>query len=118
MIEHLFIDFANSLLYDGHGNIEDRLLVDSWHRDLLRKWHIAPSLPINDTELKALAELRSTIRAITERVRVGRLPSRSDLDCLNATLDHSRNGVHRMSTQGGLSSQPEYECCLSHHLRQ
>lgn len=21
MIEHLFIDFANSLLYDGHGNV-------------------------------------------------------------------------------------------------
>lgn len=75
MIEHLFIDFANSLLYDGHGNVEDRSLVDSWYRDLLRKWHIAPSLPINDTELKALVELRSTIRAITERVRVGRLPS-------------------------------------------
>ena len=86
MTEPLFIEFANSALYDGHGNLEDLLLDDSWCSSFLKKWGMAKLGPLDKATRAELTELRSTIRSIAERLRVGRTPARKDLANLNAAL--------------------------------
>jgi predicted RNA-binding Zn ribbon-like protein len=85
MTTHMFIDFANSELYDGHGNLEDRLLEDSWRSAFLGRWGMADA-PLDETDLEVLTVLRSAIRSVIESVRAGRRPARRDLKCLNDAL--------------------------------
>lgn len=86
MTDHLFIEFANSALYDGHGNLEDLMLDDSWFRSFLEKWGLSAFGPIDAAGQRELASLRSTIRTITECLRTGRKPARRDIAYLNAAL--------------------------------
>lgn len=83
---HLFIEFANSELYDGRGNLDDRLLDESWRRSFLERWGLDRFGPLDESALGQLVELRSAIRAIAERLHAGRRPARSSLDLLNAVL--------------------------------
>ena len=34
----LFVDLVNSEWYDGHGNLEDRLLDQGWRAAFLDRW--------------------------------------------------------------------------------
>jgi predicted RNA-binding Zn ribbon-like protein len=86
MGEHLFIDFANSEWYDGRGNLEDRLRDASWRREFLDRWNLTPARPLDEASLRDLADLRSAIRSIAERLRTGRKPTGRDLARINAAL--------------------------------
>lgn len=83
---YVFIDFANSELYDGQGNLEDRLLDASWRSAFLERWGMVEFGPLDGIALEALAELRSAIRSVVEGLRAGRRPTKRDLKCLNDAL--------------------------------
>jgi predicted RNA-binding Zn ribbon-like protein len=67
-MDHLFIDFANTELFDGRGNRQD-LLADAAARDeFLHRW----ALPnVDRRDLRKLQDLRSMIRAMAEQVGGG-----------------------------------------------
>jgi predicted RNA-binding Zn ribbon-like protein len=85
-MEHLFIDFANSEWYDGHGNVEDRLFDDSWRDSFLHRWGMEEYGPFDEGALGELVDLRGAIRSIAEALRLGHRPSPGDLERLNAAL--------------------------------
>ncbi len=86
MTPHMFIDFANSELYDGRGNLDDRLLDDSWRGAFLERWGMGRFAPLDETALDVLVDLRSAIRAIAETLRAGRRPAPRHLKVLNEAL--------------------------------
>jgi len=105
VVDHLFIDFANSEWYDGKGNLEDRLRDPSWLRGFLQERGLAGYGPLNETELHELAELRSAIRSIAQRLRAGRRLTGHDLGYLNGVLASHPMGF-RLSGRG---TQPELD---------
>ncbi|HSB85965.1 MAG TPA: CGNR zinc finger domain-containing protein [Ilumatobacteraceae bacterium] len=99
MGQHLFIEFVNSELFDGNGNREDRLLDDNWRQAFLRRWDMALVDSLDDSDLRQLMELRTSLRSITERLDAGRAPARRDLECVNAALAGSPV-TYRLSGRG------------------
>jgi predicted RNA-binding Zn ribbon-like protein len=82
----LFVDFANSELYDGRGKLRDRLREPVWREAFLKECGLERYGPIDETGLGQLTDLRSTIRSIAERLYAGRAPTRRSLDTLNSVL--------------------------------
>jgi predicted RNA-binding Zn ribbon-like protein len=84
--DQLFIEFANSEWYDGRGNLEDRFRDPAWRREFLDRWNLTPARSLDEAAVRALIGLRSAIRSIVERLRLGRLPAERDLGRINAAL--------------------------------
>ncbi len=62
----LFIDFANSELYDGQGNLDDRWLDQAWRSAFVERWGMTDVAPLDETAPGMLIDLRSAIRSIVE----------------------------------------------------
>jgi predicted RNA-binding Zn ribbon-like protein len=97
--DHLFVDFTNSELYDGRGNLDDRLQDASWRREFRAAWDL-PRLG----DLDDLVELRSAIRSSVDRIADGRKPSTRDLARVDAAL--AAAPVRYRLTPRGLESVP------------
>jgi predicted RNA-binding Zn ribbon-like protein len=83
---HMFIDFMNSELYDGRGNLDDRLLDDSWRGSFLERWDLGRFAPLDEAELPEFIDLRFAIRSIAESLRAGRRPAQHDQRLINDAL--------------------------------
>lgn len=86
MTTHMFIEFTNSELYDGRGNLDDRLLDDLWRAAFLERWSLGRFAPLDETELQELIDLRFAIRSIAESLRADRLPTWQQLRFINDAL--------------------------------
>lgn len=95
----LFIDFLNSEWRDGlHAeSLEDRLDKPGWLEGLLAEWGITVDGPPNESELKALKELRSWLLGIVRNLVKGMPLDREDMERLNAYLEGVP--VHRRLVQ-------------------
>lgn len=82
----LFIDFANSELYDGRGNREDRLRDPEWWGAFLERWQLGSGGPANRVPVPALFRLRAAIRSIAKSLWEGKRPVARDLQSLNRAL--------------------------------
>ena len=82
----LFIDFANSELFDGRGNREDRLRDPAWWQAFLERWRLVPDGPARALPPPALVRLRSAIRSIAKSLWEGKRPAARDLQTLNRAL--------------------------------
>jgi predicted RNA-binding Zn ribbon-like protein len=98
--EHLFIAFANSAVYDGRGNLDDRLHDGGWRRTFLEEWGLTRYGPIEATDLEDLAELRSAIRSIAGQVGAGRKPAAPDVGLLNEVLAEHPVRFHLSARDG------------------
>ena len=95
----LFIDFANSELYDGKGNLDDRLYDADWRRAFLADWGLPGHGDLDEGDLRELAELRATIRSTIERTRSGRKPTARAAERIDAALADGPVR-YRLSTKG------------------
>lgn len=86
MTTHMLIDFVNSELYDGRGNLDDRLLDDTWRGAFLERWGMSRFAPLDEATLEGLIDLRSAIRSIAESLRSGRRTAPRHLMVLNDAL--------------------------------
>jgi predicted RNA-binding Zn ribbon-like protein len=80
-VSRLFIDFANSELYDGKGNLDDRLYDPEWRRAFRAAWGLGDL-----GEPAGLVPLRTAIRSSIERIRAGRRPPARALAEIDAVL--------------------------------
>jgi len=75
----------NSLYRDGFGNVTDFLLDSSWVRVFLRHWGLRLQGPTSAAHAE-MAELRTHLRQMAEKVSSGRKTGRGDLKLLNQAL--------------------------------
>src|SRR5208337_3107734 len=83
--QFLCLDLMNSLYRDGFGNVTDFLLDSSWVRVFLRHWGLRLQGPTSAAHAE-MAELRTHLRQMAEKVSSGRKTGRGDLKLLNQAL--------------------------------
>jgi len=83
--QFLCLDLMNSLYQDGFGNVTDFLLDSSWVRVFLRHWGFGLESPASSAHAE-MAEIRTHLRQMAEKVSSGRKISRGDLKVLNQAL--------------------------------
>lgn len=89
VMEFLCLDFLNSEWYDGRGQLEDRLQIESWRKRFLQRWGLTQGKDISAprrNEMESLLRLRAALRDLVSQVASGRLPSTSLVDTLNSLL--------------------------------
>ncbi len=80
-VSRLFIDFANSELYDGKGNLDDRLFDPAWRRHFREAWELDD---LGDPA--GLTGLRAALRSAIEAIDAGRRPPASALAEIDEAL--------------------------------
>lgn len=82
----LCLDFLNSEWGDFRGRFRrDQLQQPAWMQDFLRRWKLDVAEPLTPDRLKALMELRTSLRQIFESLPGGE-PPREALNALNEIL--------------------------------
>ncbi len=107
--EFLWLDLANTLEWNGFGQLTDHLDDPSWLGLMLDHWKIAadflkldPKLGLKPIPLKEFLALRSLLRRLSEKLLNGKTLDGPDLHALNAYLNvpahlqliQRQNGVH------------------------
>jgi predicted RNA-binding Zn ribbon-like protein len=96
-----WIDLANSLEWDGFGNLSDRLDEPLWLASFLDHWRFRPAAG-ERAPLAALQRLRRLLRTVAEKLGAAKLLSAAETAGLNAALSvparqrlvHRQNGYH------------------------
>src|ERR1700730_11230439 len=99
--EFAWLDLANSLEWNGYGQLTDHLQDPSWAAYLAKHWHLASALP-RPVPLAQLIALRALLRRMAEKLIKGDALDERDLHALNAYLNvpvrvklfQRQNGVH------------------------
>lgn len=99
--EFAWLDLANTLEWNGYGEMTDHLQDPSWVDRIVKHWHLAspPSPPV---PLARLAALRTLLRGMAAKLIAGEQLDERDLQALNAYLNvavrvklfQHQNGVH------------------------
>jgi predicted RNA-binding Zn ribbon-like protein len=80
-----WVDLANSLEWDGFGNLSDRIDDPLWLASFLRHWNFRP--PASErAPLIALQRLRRLLRAIAEKIAAAKPLSQDETAALNTAL--------------------------------
>lgn len=99
--EFLWLDLANTLEWNGFGQLTDHLDDPQWLGQMLRHWNIADEVP-KPVLQKEIVALRSLLRGLSEKLINGKSLDAEDLRALNAYLNvpahvqliQRQNGVH------------------------
>ena len=97
----LFVDLVNSEWYDGHGNLEDRLLDQGWRAAFLDRWGLRRYGPLDRQAVADLGRLRAVLRDLTERLAAGARPTSRQLAEMNAVLARAPVRLELRSTGTG-----------------
>jgi predicted RNA-binding Zn ribbon-like protein len=81
----LWVDLANSEMWDGYGHLTDFLDDPQWVSDFLEFWRLRVSLP-GPTVLRDLRALRKLLRSFAEKTTNGVAIQPRDLEALNSWL--------------------------------
>ena len=81
-----WVDLANSEQWDGFGKLTDHLASPQWLALFLRYWDIRPR-STRALSQKGMAQLRSVLRSIAEKLAAGMFLNSGDLDAINSALD-------------------------------
>jgi len=99
--ESPWMDFANSLEWNGYGKLTDHLHDPSWARRVVKHWNLADPLP-RPIPLARLVALRALLRRMAAKLITGDTLDERDLNALNSYLNvpvrvklfQRQNGVH------------------------
>jgi predicted RNA-binding Zn ribbon-like protein len=83
--EFLWLDLANTLEWDGYGNLTDHLRDSSWIATILKHWTLAQQLP-HPVPLRQLAALRALLRRLAAKLISDDSLDARDLTALNLYL--------------------------------
>jgi predicted RNA-binding Zn ribbon-like protein len=83
--EYAWIDFANSLEWNGFGKTEDHLIASKWLTLFLQHWNLAHRVPA-DIPQEELVRLRSFLRRMAEKLSTQVALKAADIATLNTWL--------------------------------
>jgi predicted RNA-binding Zn ribbon-like protein len=99
--EFAWLDLANTLEWDGYGNLTDHLRDPSWLVLILKHWNFAAQVP-RSLPMGKLIALRALLRRMAAKLNSRNLLDARDLTALNLYLKvpvrvklfQRQNGVH------------------------
>jgi predicted RNA-binding Zn ribbon-like protein len=84
--EFAWLDLANSLEWNGYGEVTDHLRDSMWAAHIVKHWNLASTLP-RPIPLAQLIALRVLLRRMAEKLFAGEGIDERDLSALNSYLN-------------------------------
>jgi predicted RNA-binding Zn ribbon-like protein len=101
--QFLWLDLANTLEWNGFGQLTDHLQDPSWVQKMIRHWKLAAAAP-QPVPLQQIVELRSLLRLLSEKLTAGKSLNEKDLGALNVYLNVPAH-VQLIQRQNGVRAE-------------
>ena len=84
--EYPWLDLANSLEWNGYGQLTDHLRNSTWLAHMLKHWNLAPRIPA-PVPVEKIVSFRDLLRRLASTVHSGASLDARDLAALNLYLN-------------------------------
>jgi predicted RNA-binding Zn ribbon-like protein len=101
--EFAWLDLANTLEWDGYGNLTDHLYDSAWLARILAHWNLSGRVP-QPVPVRRLVALRALLRRLAEKLNSGKTLGARDLGALNSYLNVAVR-VQVFQRQNGVRSE-------------